>query len=41
RRVSEAGGELATDEWEGSSRIVEGSCRDVYDVCIIEARGWS
>ncbi|MCI64889.1 hypothetical protein A2U01_0086147, partial [Trifolium medium] len=37
RRVSKIGGELATDEWEGSSGILERTCGDVYDVCKLEA----
>ncbi|MCI91371.1 hypothetical protein A2U01_0112665, partial [Trifolium medium] len=41
RRVSEAGGELAFDERERGVRIVEGTSRDVHDVCIIETRGRS
>ncbi|MCI96360.1 hypothetical protein A2U01_0117660, partial [Trifolium medium] len=37
RCISKAGGELTTDEWEGSSRIVEGTCGGVCIVCKLEA----
>ncbi|MCI85157.1 hypothetical protein A2U01_0106436, partial [Trifolium medium] len=37
RCISEIGGGLATDEWEGCNKIVEGTCGDVYDVCKLEA----
>ncbi|MCI81944.1 hypothetical protein A2U01_0103218, partial [Trifolium medium] len=37
RRVSKTERELATDEWKGSSGILERPCGDVYDVCKLEA----